>query len=73
MPPGTLITKLSYDASENIEYIGSAAPDSAEDDTLWKIIRLTYDASDNITGTLYAEGTDSFDKKWSLRASYTYS
>lgn len=72
--PGVqLITVISYNANQDIEYIGNAAPGSSANDSVWKIINLTYDVNDNIETVVYASGNRKFDKVWDNRASYTYS
>jgi len=72
-PGAQLITKISYDANQNIEYIGYAAPGSATSEGVWKIINLTYDMNDNIESVIFAEGDRKFTKTWDNRADYTYS
>ena len=72
-PGAQLITRISYNATQDIEYVGYAAPGSATDEGLWKIINLTYDVNDNIEQIIFAEGTRKFDKKWDNRADYNYS
>lgn len=67
------IIQLAYDANENIEYIGKAAPDSATSESVWQIVELGYDVNQNIEQKLYASGTKLFDKIWDDRADYTYS
>lgn len=72
--PGVqLITVISYNANQDIEYIGNAAPGSLASESVWKIINLTYDVNDNIETVVYASGNRKFDKVWDNRASYTYS
>lgn len=72
-PAEALITRLTYNANGDIQYIGSAAPDSATSDEVWMIMELIYDISFNIILVAYADGNDLFDKEWDDRASYTYS
>lgn len=72
-PGAQLITQISYDADQNIEYVGYAAPGSNTDESVWKIINLTYDINDNVESLIFAEGTRKFDKAWDNRADYTYS
>ena len=72
-PDATLITRLAYTTGLSIEYIGSAAPSSATSEDVWKITKIIYDANENITEILFAEGTKHFDKIWDDRASYNYS
>jgi len=72
-PGAPLIIRVSYNANQDIEYIGYAAPGSATDECLWKIFSLIYDGNDNIVQVIFAKGTRKFDKIWDNRADYTYS
>jgi hypothetical protein len=67
------IKKFAKDASSRIEYIGYATPGSAETDPVWFIKKLSYDAGGFQQDELFADGNASFDKLWTLRASYSYS
>ena len=64
---------LTYDASNNPVYIGEAVPGSATSDAVWRIKKLSADASNNITSILWADGTAKFIKIWDNRSDYTYS
>jgi len=57
----------------NIEYMAYATPGTAEADAKWFIKKLIYDVNGFVTDELFANGNASFDKKWTLRASYSYS
>ena len=72
-PGAQLITQISYNATQDIEYVGYAAPGSATNEKVWKIINITYNVNDNIESVIFAEGTRKFDKEWDNRADYTYS
>ena len=72
-PGAQLITLVSYNANQDIEYIGNASPGSGTDKKVWKITTLTYDVNGNIESLIFAEGTRKFDKAWDNRADYTYS
>lgn len=67
------ILQLAYDVNDNVEYIGKAAPSSTTSESVWQIVKLEYDADQNIEQKLYASGTKLFDKIWDDRADYTYS
>lgn len=58
------------DISDTVSYIGEAMPGSAEDSPVWRIKKM--DTSSGITID-WAEGVSTFTKKWSLRATYSYS
>jgi len=58
------------DISSTVSYIGEAMPGSPEDGPFWRIKKV-----DMTTGVSldWAEGEAEFNKKWSLRATYSYS
>ena len=66
-----------YDASNNLIYAGFARPGSAEGSNVWQLMKLTYDASNNITKIEWPElngsATSDFDFNYTGRAGYTYS
>lgn len=66
-------TRIAYDSNGNIEYIGLATPGTDDDDPGWQIIKFVYDANQNLTHILYAEGNTKYDKVFGDRESYTYS
>lgn len=51
-------------------YVGDAAPGSLESDPVWRIFRADFSA--NSATKNYADSTDTFDKVWNDRATYTY-
>lgn len=65
------LTKLAYDASGNVEYVGEASPGSATSSAVWRVQKLTYDGSGNLTTVATANG-GAFDQIWDNRASLTY-
>ena len=69
----TLILHLAYDSDDKVEYIGKARPSTADDTAGWDIKKIEYDSNDNIIEVLMASGNDLYDKKWSLRDTYSYS
>jgi hypothetical protein len=68
---GDMTTKLSYDSSTNLQYVGKAPAGTQTSGSLWQIKQLMYD-SGVMTSTLYASGTIGYDKSWDSRGSYTY-
>lgn len=66
-------TKMAYNASLQLEYIGEAEPGSGAGSLLWRIKKITYDGSGLQTDVQWAEGTRSFDKEWDERENYAYS
>jgi hypothetical protein len=55
----------------NVQTIGKAAVTASETDAVWQIMKI--DDTTSVQSIKWASGTDDFDKKWSLRATYTYS
>lgn len=51
-------------------YKGEAEPGSSEDDTVWRISKITFVGED--ATEQWAEGNASFDKMWSSRLGYNY-
>ena len=51
-------------------YKGEAEPGSSEDDTVWRISKITFVGED--ATEQWAEGNASFDKMWSSRLNYNY-
>lgn len=64
------IINIDETDSENI-YIGKAEIESTNNQAVWQIKKLIIVGLE--TDIRFAEGTDSFDKVWDDRASYTYS
>ena len=67
------VTKLSYDASSNLEYLGKADIGTATSASGWQIKKFTYDANNNLTDIELADGDDAFDNIWDNRTTYSYS
>lgn len=54
-------------------YQGWAVPMTANKaSALWRICRLTYDASHHVTDIQWADGNEMFDNIWDNRVSLTY-
>jgi hypothetical protein len=64
-------TKIAYNDSGDIEYIGRASAGSAESSTVWQIQKIEYSGSD-IVGVSFAGDSPVFNYSWTLRASYSY-
>jgi len=64
--------RVTYNGAGYAEYIGKAAPGTAEGDLGWQIYKLSYDGSNNVTSRVYANGNYSFIYSWTLRATYDY-
>lgn len=62
----------AYNSSNQLLYLGKALAGTGKSETKWQIIKHTY--SDNkVTDTLFAGGSDAFDKNWNNRTNYSYS
>ena len=68
-----LIMHISYDVDQNIEYIGKARPGTLDTEDEWTLLKVIYDINVNIIEILLADGNNLFNKKWSLRSTYSYS
>jgi len=65
---------IAYDASDNPEYIGKAAPGTSEDLTptgFFQIKKITYSGS-NPTDIKWADGNAKYDNSWANKANLTY-
>lgn len=63
----------SAGANGKIEYLGFSNPGNGISASAWAIKFFGYDASGNITKTLWAGGSLSLNKMWDDRTVYTYS
>ena len=69
---GDLQYQRQYEFSGNfILYEGVAAPGTEVEDAGWIIIKYTTDGT-NTTASRFADGSISFNKAWTSRASYAY-
>ncbi len=65
--------KLDYDVSDNLIYVGKASRSSSAGNTVWRIQKLSYDGSNNLTDVQWANGSKDFSFEWDERTTYTYS
>lgn len=72
-----IVIGTAGNALGNVEYIGHALPGSTLSQPVWQIMKLVYDASDNVLRVLYANGSEKFNNVFNSGASeyssYTYS
>jgi len=68
-----LIIEIDYSAGTNPIYLGKAVPGTLTSETGWQIFKCAWDANNNLTSKLAANGTNNYDKEWDERATYTYS
>ena len=66
------------DASNNLIYLGSARVGASVSSAVWKIAKLAYDGSNNLTSITWPQDASTFASNdyefiWNDRASYTYS
>lgn len=68
--------RAAYDASNNVEYEGWADPGASVADAVWIICKNTYNASNLLTETKWAQTSGKtiadFDQIWSNYATLTY-
>lgn len=65
-------TRLDYDGSGNLIYIGKALTSMLTSQAVWQIMNLSYTGS-NLTQIMWADGDQKFDNIWDNRASLSYS
>jgi hypothetical protein len=66
------ITSCAYDGSDNLLYLGKAAPGTAASAASWQICKFSYSGV-NLTAVQFADGSLTFGRKWDDRATLTYS
>jgi len=69
--PDNVYTKLLDQVSSELLYLGEAAPDSLENQNVWRIQKITFDALGNVLEVRYAAG-GLFDQIWNNRTSLVY-
>ena len=69
---GNYKCKAQYDANNNPVYVGLAAPGTSVTAAKWQITKYTWDANGNMLSQDWAEGSDEFRFKWTLRTGYNY-
>jgi len=72
-PASNYVTKLAYDSSNNLEYLGRADYGTATSAATWHIRKFTYDSSNNLTDIETADGDDAFNNVWDDRATISFS
>jgi len=71
--PPALIKYFTYHTSGQVEYMGWAKPGTATSAASWVIVRNYYNASSQLTHSLFADGDSQFDNIWDNRVSLAYS
>lgn len=72
-PSENRVLLIDYVGGTDPIYVGEAKPGTAIASTGWRIFKLAYDDNGNVTSKKWADGANSFTKKWSLRTGYAYS
>lgn len=67
----TEVVRISYDGSDNPEYIGTAPQNASTAAATWKIMKITYSGANPVT-VEWADGNDKADNIWDNRASLSY-
>ena len=62
--------RMAYDVGNNLEYVGYAQPGSATSASIWHILKLTYDGSDNLTRVQVAGDNPGYKYSWDDRATF---
>jgi hypothetical protein len=65
------IQRIAYNASNQVLYLGLAAPGTADASAGWQIRKFTYSET-NLVSIDFADGNTKFDNAWDLRGSFSY-
>ena len=68
---GFLTKRIDF-VGDSVIYIGESQPGTLESAAMWKIVKITIGTDGDIT-EIFAEGTNSFQHKWSDRLTLNYS
>lgn len=70
---GAFTQAFDYDGNGNVIYQGWAVPKNAtKSEADWRICKMTYNGSNQITDIQWADGNEEFDNVWNDRASLSY-
>ena len=68
VPTDHFIQRIAYSGPMNVpEYIGLAAPGTANNAAGWQLKELSYGTNGMVSGILFGSGNTNFDKKWDDR------
>lgn len=70
---GNFILRQDFDASGNSTYVGWAQPGTLTSDSRWRILRQTFNGSNQMTATAFPGGSPAFAFVWDNRATYSFS
>lgn len=65
-------TRLDYDGSDNLIYVGKARCAMGTSVAEWQIQKLVYTGG-NVSHVMWADGDQEYDNIWDNRTSLTYS
>lgn len=65
--------KFEYDASGNQIYVGWAQPGLASSATGWRLMKQTFNASNQLTDITWPSASTAFTSVWDSRTGYSYS
>lgn len=65
--------KFDYDGSGNQIYVGWVQPGFATSDTGWRIMKQTFNASQQLTDITWPSASTAFNFIWDNRSVYVYS
>jgi YD repeat-containing protein len=63
---------IEYNVTNLAIYVGEAQPGTSKGSPNWRIMKLDYDANNNLILKRFADGSKNFNKIWDNRATYTY-
>jgi hypothetical protein len=66
------VTKLDYNASGSVQYIGKAEPGASVASSVWQIKKFLYDSDYKLSSIAWASGSIDFAYVWNDRAGLVY-
>lgn len=72
MQPTALAERRAYNANGQVEYIGEAAPGTAEATAEWRIQKRTY-VNNRLTKIEWCDGNANMDNTWTNYDTHSYS
>lgn len=64
--------KFDYDGSGNQVYVGWCQVGTATSDSSWRIMKQTFNGSNQLTDVTWPSGSTGFGAVWDNRSSYSY-
>lgn len=69
---GNFIVRQDYDVNNNAIYIGWAQPGTLTSESTWRILQQTFNGSNLMTVTGFANASPAFAFVWDNRSTYSY-